>query len=158
VSDFEVRGAEQFLRLSKALKDAGQGDIRKALHKGLRDTVNREKQDAADALAAALPSGMAGLGKGVKQAIVVKTGADPGVSVVVRFGKAGRGLGAKNAQAVNRKGQFRRPVYKTGAWADQPAKSSGWFDKTWMDKAPALRNGLERVLEDVADDIVRKAR
>lgn len=158
MSDFEVRGAEQFLRLSKALKEAGETDLRKALHKGLRDAVNDVKPKAADALSAALPSGLSGKGKRVKQAVQVKTGSDPGVSVVVRYGKAGGGLGAVNAKLVNQSGTIRHPVYKTGKWVAQKVGGQGWFDKTYTNAAPAMRDSLEQVLEHVADDIVRKAR
>jgi hypothetical protein len=154
----EVTGADQFLRLSKALKEAGRTEMRKALHKGLRDGANRVKPEAAEALAAALPSGLADKGRRVKQAVQVKTGRDPGVSIVVRYGKAGTGLGATNAKQVNTAGTFRHPVYKTGAWVQQGAKSSGWFDKTYQNKAPALRRELARVIDDVADQVVQRAR
>lgn len=163
--DFEVKGADQFLRLSKALKDAGQTDVRKALHKGLRDTANQVKPEVAKGLAEALPKALASKGQNVKQAIVVKTGRDPGVTAVVRYGKAGRGLGASNARMVNRSGQFRHPVYGSGekvrkewAWVSQSVDGEGWFDKGWANQAPTIRKGLEAELERVADDIVRRAR
>jgi len=158
MADFEVHGADQFLRLSKALKEAGRTDMRKALHKGLRDAVNEVKPEAADALSAALPSGLKGRGKGVKQAVQVKTGGDAGVSVVVRYGKAGRGLGAINAKLVNSSGTIRHPVYGKHGWVAQRVGGQGWFDKTYTNAAPRLRDSLERVLRGVADDIVRKAR
>lgn len=159
-SDFEVHGAEQFLRLSKALKLAGATETRKALHKGLRDAVNREKPTAARALADALPNAIASKGTRVKQAVIVKTGRDPGVSVGIRFGKAGTGLGAANAKQINRTGTFRHPVYGSDRWVSQKAKPGGrdWFNKSWTNRAPQIRADLERVLEQVADDIVKKAR
>lgn len=164
MSDFEVKGADQFLRLSKALKAAGDTETRKALHKGLRDAVNDVKPKAAEALAEALPRALAARGKAVKQAVQVKTGNDPGVSVVVRYGKAGSGLGAVNAQLVNRQGKFRHPVFpdpeKTRSgwhWVDQTVDGVGWFDKTYENAAPEIRRALEQVLENVVDDIVRKA-
>jgi hypothetical protein len=158
-SDFEVRGADQFLRLSKALKDAGRSGMRKELHKGLRDAVNRVKPEAADALSAALPSGLRAKGKKVKQAVQVKTGSNPGVSVAVRYGRAGTGIGASNAKRLNQSGSFRHPVYGSGRWVSQsrPA-ATGWFDKTYTNKAPQLRADLERVLRRIADDIVWRGR
>lgn len=157
-NDFEVTGADQFLRLSKALKEAGHAEMRKSLHKGLRAAVDQVKPKAAAALAEALPSGLKGRGERVKQAVVVKTGADPGVSVVVRYGKAGRGLGASNAKSINRSGKFRHPVYKTGAWAPQDTSGQAWFDKTYSNAAPEILASLEKALQQVADDIVKKAR
>lgn len=158
-SDFEVRGADEFLRLSKALKAAGQGEVRKALHKGLRGVVNDVKPQAAAALADALPRRLAGRGRAVKQAVQVKTGRDPGVSVGVRYGKAGRGIGAANAQSINRSGSFRHRVFGSDRWVSQGTRDGvGWFDKTYMNAAPQMRVALEKVLQDVADDIIRKAR
>lgn len=163
--DFDVKGADDFLKLSKALKGI-EPDLRKALHKGLRDAANRAKPKAAEALAEALPSGLEGRGKRVKQAVQVKTGADPGVSIVMRYGKAGRGLGASNAQRVNKHGEFRHPVFADGEltrkewwWVSQSVEAGeGWFDKTYMNEAPAIRRDLEQVMEDIAEQIVRKAR
>ena len=156
--DFELKGADQFLKLSKALKEAGRTETRKALHKGLRDAVNKAKPEAAEALSAAVPSGLRGKGRRVRQAVQVKTGHDPGVSVAVRYGRAGTGLGAVNAKLVNQRGTFRHPVYKTGAWVAQRTGGQGWFDKTYTNAAPRIRAELERVLGQVAEDIVRKAR
>ncbi len=158
MSDFVIHGADDFLRLSKALKAAGRTGTRKELHKGLRDAANKAKPKAADALAAALPSGLAARGKSVHQAVRVKTGRDPGVSIVVQFGRAGRGLGGRNAQLVNQSGTFRHPVFGTGRWVSQRAGGSGWFDKTYMNEAPAIRADLARVLDDVVNKIVRDAK
>lgn len=157
-ADFEVRGADDFLRLSKALKNAGHTELRKGLHKALRDVVNEVKPKAAQELADALPSRMRGRGRAVKQAVQVKTGNDAGVSVGVRYGKAGRGIGAVNAKLINQSGKFRHPVFKTGRWVTQSTGGQGWFDKTYANEAPAMRDALERVLEDVANQIIRKAR
>lgn len=163
--DFTVTGAEDFLKLSKALKAAGDTELRKALHKGLRDAANKAKPKAAEALAEALPTRLAAKGKAVKQAVQVKTGNDPGVSIVMRYGKAGRGIGTSNARQINRSGTFRHPVYgrpdktrKQWYWVDQPAKGEGWFDKTYTNEAPAIRRDLEQAMQSVVDEIVRKAR
>lgn len=156
--DFEVTGAGDFLRLSKALKAAGHGELRKALHKGLRDVVNDVKPQAATALADALPRRLRGKGQAVKQAVQVKTGRDAGVSVAVRYGKAGRGIGAANAQSINRDGKFRHRVFGSDRWVSQGTGGAGWFDKTYTNAAPEMRRALEKVLQDVADEIVRKAR
>ena len=76
----------------------------------------------------------------------------------MRYGKAGRGLGASNAQSINRAGTFRHPVYGTGAWVDQSTGGQGCFDKTYMNEAPEIRRDLEQAMETIVDEIVRKAR
>jgi hypothetical protein len=165
-ADFEVKGADQFYRLSKALKDAGHVEMRKFLHKSMCEAANKAKLEVAKGLAEVLPNRIADRGLNVKQLVQVKTGTDPGVTVAVRFGvKAGRGLGAKNAQLANRLGKIRHPVYADGEktrrewrWVDQSIGAAGWFDKGWMNQAPAIRKELEAGLVQVADDVVRKAR
>ena len=164
--DGSVKGAEDFLALSKALKAAGHTKLRKELHKAIRDGVRQHMPKTTEALQDALPSGLAARGKGVKQAAVVKTGRDPGVTVAVRYGKRGRGLGASNARMLNAQGQFRHPTYadvdkprKDWRWVNQSvAGAQGWFDEAWADAAPLVRRCLEAVMEDVADDIVRRAK
>lgn len=161
----EVRGADDFLRLSKHLKVTGQKDLRKELHKGLRESVKPHTKKATDRLASALPSGLSGKGKATKQQVKVKTGRDPGVSVVVRYGKAGRGIGASNARMLNRQGRFRHPVFARGGsrggwpWAAQSVPGArGWFDDTYRRAAPDIRKELGGVLDDVAQQIVDKSK
>lgn len=156
--DIKVQGADDFLRLSKALKAAGEKELRKGLHKGLRQAVAKHKPTVAEGLAAALPSGLSGRGANVKQAIQVKTGKNPGVTVGIRYGKAGRGLGAANAKLVNASGAIRHPAFSRSRWVTQSVGGSGWFDEGWRKAAPELREELVAVLEDIANQVVRKVR
>lgn len=156
--DIKVSGAQDFVRLSKALKQAGQTDLRKGLHKALKQTVDQHKETVAEALASALPSGLSARGAAVKQATQVKTGKNPGVTVGIRYGKAGRGLGAANAKLVNASGSIRHPVFSRSRWVAQSVGGSGWFDEGWRKAAPELRQELVAVLEDIANQVVRKVR
>jgi hypothetical protein len=158
VADFiELRGAEGFLKLSKALKQAGQTELRKGLHKGMRDAVKAYKPKAEEALATVLPSGLQGRSK-VRQVIRVRTGADPGVSVAVPFGKRSRsGLGASNARMLNNQGALRHPTFGHPPWVNQPVGGTGWFDDTWRASAPAVRRELELQIQAVLNQIVREA-
>lgn len=159
--DIKVQGADDFLRLSKALKAAGEKDLRKGLHKGLRQAVAKHKPTVAEGLAAVLPSALSGRGTNVKQAIQVKTGTHPGVTVGIRYGKAGRSLGASNAKLVNQRGLLRHPMFGSGKdvkWVNQSIGGSEWFDDGWRKVAPELREQLMRVLDEVAEDVIRKAR
>jgi hypothetical protein len=150
MSDFEVTGADQFLRLSKALKNAGKKRLRTELNKGLREGVKKAMPDAERRLAEALPYSS---GKPVTQVVQVKTGRDPGVTVGVRFGSKRH----SNAVLANREGQIRHPVFKTGAWVSQPVPAKGWFDETYANAAPLIRPALEAVLEDIAQKVIREA-
>jgi hypothetical protein len=160
----ELRGADGFLRLSKALKQAGQVELRKKLHKGMRDAVKAYKPKAEEALGAVLPSGLQGRAK-VRQTIRVRTGGDPGVSVVVPYGKRSRsGLGASNARMLNNQGMIRHPMFadsdlerKQWWWLNQDiGDGTGWFDDVWRASSPKVRRELELQIQAVLDGIARE--
>lgn len=151
--DFEVHGADDFLRLSKALKHAGRGELRKELARGMRTAAKPLIKDTrAQALRDLPQSG--GLAKQVAkepQRIQVRTGAKTaGVRLVV-----GRRRGG--ARAANT-GIIRHPVFgNRERWVNQPVPS-GWFDDPAKARVPSIRRALERSMETVVDDIVRDAK
>lgn len=155
MSDFEVRGADDFLKLSKALKAAGRAELRKELHKALRAAVKAHTPKAEQELSKHLPY-LKGRQKAVTQAVQVKTGRDPGVTVGVRFGSKR----SSNARLANTRGVFRHPVFgNRGAWVDQPVPgANGWFDRVWEESAPEVRKQLEKAMQDVAEKVVREAK
>jgi hypothetical protein len=158
--DFAVHGADQFLRLSKALKEAGQTGLRKELNKAIRDGVKPVIPKAKKRLEDGLPRAIAK--SAVQQVVQVKTGRDPGVSVAVRFGSKR----ASNAQLANSQGMIRHPVFADGKktrkewrWVNQNVPNAkGWFDDTYTAAAPDLRRAIEAAMQAVADRIVREAR
>lgn len=158
--DFSVTGADDFLKLSKAMKETGHTELRKALHKGLRDAVKEVMPEAERKLAEQLP--YLKRGKAVTQVVQVKTGRDPGVTVGMRYGSKR----STNARLANSKGVFRHPVFADGEkkrkewrWVDQPVPGAeGWFDKTYINAAPKIRKQIEAVMGDLIEDIVRRAK
>lgn len=152
--------ADDFHRLSKALKNAGRTGLRKELHKGVRDAVKPLLPEARKELAAGLPGPLRARGAKTRQVVQVKTGRNPGVTVAVRYGKRGAGLSASNARLLNRSGQVRHPVFGSRrVWANTPApRSRGWFDDTYRRSAPTVTPVLVKAMERVADQIVREAR
>lgn len=158
MADFEVRGADDFLRLSKALKAAGRTELRKELHKGLREGVKPVLPKAKKKLHDALPTPLAKTAA-VRQVVQVKTGRDPGVTIAVRYGSKR----ASNAALANRKGIIRHPVFaddkktrKEWRWVNQDVPDAkGWFDETYREAAPQMRRALEAALGSVIDKIVR---
>lgn len=149
MADFEVTGADQFLALSKALKAAGQADLRKELNKGLRDAAQELIPLAREEARAVLPSS-GGLNERVARArmrVKVSTGRDPGVSIV-----AGRpGSGARGAEF----GRIRHPVFgNREKWVTQtvPAKwLTGTVSRSRHVVIPKLEEALERVARKVVD-------
>lgn len=163
--DFRVTGADDFLRLSKALKNAGRTELRKKLNQGLKQGVKPLTRQAQANLATAVPARLQSRAGKTMQVVQVRTGNNAGVRVVVPYKKRGAGLGASNARMLNRRGQIRRPVFadstktrKEWTWVNQPVPSAlGWFDKTYSGGATEVRPALERAMQDVVDEIVREA-
>lgn len=154
-----MNGANDFLRLSKALKEAGEKELRKQLHKGLRDAVKKVMPDAERKLAEHLPYLR---GKAVNQVAQVKTGRDPGVTVGVRYGSRR----STNARLANSKGVVRHPVFADGektrkewAWVNQAVPGAkGWFDQTYLNAAPEIRRAIEAAMQNVIDEVARRAK
>lgn len=160
MTDFDVRGADEFLRLSKALKNAGRTELRKELNKGLRDGAKPLIPKAQQALTAVLPSGIAARGRRTKMAVVVKTGRDPGVTIGKRFNSRGTGVGHSNAKLLNDRGLLRHPTFgNREVWRNTSVPAArGWFDGTMRREAPSVRPELEAAIERVARRVVNEAR
>lgn len=151
--DVTVKGADDFLKLSKALKAAGRKDLRKELNKGLKAAAKPLIGKTRAKARSTLPKkgGLAAAVAKTPQRVQVRTGADTaGVRLVV--GKNGSG-----ARGANR-GVVRHPVFGNREnWVDQKVPS-GWFDDTVKAEAPEIRRELERTVETVAEQIVRDAK
>jgi hypothetical protein len=150
VSDFEVTGAEDFYRLSKALKAAGRTDLRKELNKSLRAAAKPLIPQTRAAARQMLPKrgGLADAVARVPQRVQVRTGqATAGVRIVV-------GKNRSAARASNR-GLIRHPVFgNRQAWVEQKVPS-GWFDDTLRRSGREVLPALEQAMQDVAEKVVR---
>lgn len=148
--------ADDFYRLSKALKAAGQTGLRKELNKGLKKAGQSLIPDAQAALRQSLPSGLGRRGR-ANLTVQVRTGRDPGVTVGKRFNSRGAGIGHSNAVLINRTGEFRHPVFgHRDRWVAQRTRGGkGWFDDTMRRNAPRVRPDIERAIQDVIGEIVK---
>ena len=90
----------------------------------------------------------------------MRTGRDPGVKIVVRYGKRGTGMGASNARLLNRGLGVRHPLFgNRDHWYTTPVPAArGWFDDTLTREAPAVRRELEKARQRVLDKIVSESR
>lgn len=149
--DFELRGADDFLKLSKALKNAGQKDLRRELHKGLQDAAREIIPLARAAAREELPQ-TGGMNEAVAKArmrVKVSTGRDPGVSIV-----AGRpGSGARGAEF----GRIRHPVFgNRDVWVSQSVPAhwlTGTISRSRHLVIPKLEAALERVARKVVESL-----
>lgn len=152
MADFEVRGADDFLRASKALKAAGQTEMRKQFHKDMKAATKPLIRKAKAAAKSQLPSGLAKVVGAAPITAKVKTGRDPGVTVGV--GKKGGGAAATN------RGTVRHPVFgRQNSWVEQPVpRAKDWFDGTMRAGTPEVRREMEQTVGRVLDNIAEDAR
>jgi hypothetical protein len=152
MSDFTVRGAGDFLKLSKALKAAGRTEMRKELNKRLRVAAKPLIPEARAEARRTLPQA-GGLADQVARApmrVQVRTGQQAGVRIVVGKDRSG-------ARAANQ-GLIRHPVFgNREKWVAQQVPSD-WFDRPMQQSAPRIRPELEKAIQSVLDDIVRGAK
>lgn len=146
--------ADDFFKASKALKKAGEKELRKELNKSLRTAVKPLIPRTRVAALRTLPS-RGGLAKAVSRApqrVQVRTGQETaGVRVVV--GKR-RGSAARDAND----GTIRHPVFgNTEVYVEQQV-TPGWFDDTMKREAPSVKPAVEDAVLAMIDRIVREVR
>lgn len=153
-NNIDIRNAEQFSRFGKALKQAGETDLRKELTAGIRKGAKPLVPKAKAAARAKLPKagGLNDLVAKEPYRIAVKTGRTPGVSIVVGKKRGG-------AQATNR-GVVRHPVYgNKSVYVNQPVpQAEGWFDDEMTKEAPSVLPDIEQAVQRVIDEVVRRGR
>ena len=146
--------ANRFLRVSKALKAAGEKQMRKELHSSVRTAAKPLIPKARQAALSQLPK-RGGLAKAVASSQMraqVLTGRNKyGVRITV--GK-NRRAGARDTN----RGKIRHPVFgNRDVWKDQRVPK-GWFDDTMKAAAPPIRRDVEKAIQKVLDDIARRGR
>jgi len=158
VSDeaFKVRGAEDFLRLSKALKGAGALDLRKELHREMSKAARPLIPQARAAARLQLPQrgGLAArIAKKTPIRAQVRTGVDTaGVRIT-----AGKRRSA--AWTADQLGYVWHPVYgNRKAWA-RTCTREGWFSSTLdANSAKAIRPAIEAAMGTIAAKVITNAK
>lgn len=138
-----MRGAEQFLALSKRCK-AVAPELRKELNKGVRKAVKPVTAATRAEARKILPrsGGLADRVARAPQRARIRTGSSAGVSIVV----GGKGAAARSTD----EGTVRHPVFgNKSAWVVQSV-TPGWFTEPAKAEAPAVRDEIKTVMDDVA--------
>jgi hypothetical protein len=144
-----VKGAEDFLALSKHLKAAGQTELRKELNKAMRDAAKPLIPKVRDAARKNLPK-HGGLNERIARKplrVQTRTGATTaGVRIV----------GAKVDPRIN-EGRVYHPVFgrKPGV-VQRVRKAEGYFDKTLAKAGPDIREDLAKALSDFTKRVLRE--
>lgn len=146
--DVEVVGADKFARLSRALRDAGQKDLRRELQRGVQRATKPMKRAVSDALLDQMPKA-GGLNRRLarrKLSTRTMTGRDPGVRIV--------GKGLKELDA----GTVRHPVFgDRSRWVAQDVPA-GVVSRALERERPQARAEIQRAVDSVIDDVIRKAK
>jgi hypothetical protein len=147
--ELSILGAERLELVGARLKQTGNGDLRKALLKGLRAAAKPMLQVAQDAARDKLPRS-GGLNEFVaasKFSTTSKlTGKNPSVSL--KATKKGHDVKATD------RGVLRHPVFGHNVWVQQTIPA-GWFSQSLEEKSEIPRKELHKVLEDVAEELAR---
>lgn len=151
MADFEVRGAEKFEKVAKALKTAGDKELRKELYSAINRATKPLRANAKKSAERNLPKA-GGLNKRVARARMSarrSTGRNPGVKIVAK---------GMEQLALMDQGMVRHPVYgNRKRWVNQPIPDAeGWFSKPMEDGKPEAQREIVHALDDVAKKLAKK--
>lgn len=150
----KVTGADKLERLSKALRDAADKDLKKELGKGVRRAVRPMRETFKAGALGFLPfrGGLAEeVADGMRFRTKIRTG---GSSVGVRVVAA---LPGHDLAAMNR-GRLAHPVYgNRRVWVNQQIRPD-WWDDSGLTAAPAVRVELVKAIDEVAAKLEAKVK
>lgn len=144
-----MTGAEEFARLSKRFKDAGEKELRKELYASVQRATKPAKEAARQAAASELPSrgGLADKVAKAKLTTKARAGRDPSVRIVAKSDL--------DLRAIDN-GTLRHPVYgNRNRWVSQSIPA-GWFTDAMRRSAPKVRRELTEAMRRVAAQITSK--
>lgn len=139
----QIRGAEQFLALSRRLKAAGETELRKELNKSVRDAAKPLIPKIRESARSKGPK-KGGLGERLAKKpyrTQTRTGASTaGVRVV----------GSKVDPRINDTGRIQHPVFgRSGSTVVQNVPGlKGYFDEPLNEAGPTIRQDVLQTLDD----------
>lgn len=153
----EFRGTNQFVALSKALKDAGEKGLQRELNKGLRESARPFAAAVRRNALEMLPK-RGGLNERVADQVVPKVRKSNSKRAQgIRLGATGR-EGMKAIRNLDR-GKLRHPVYADGGksrdewtWVDQ-AVEPGFWSKAAEEVQPEVAKRAQEALDTVSRKI-----
>jgi len=153
----EIKGTEDLIKLSRALKQLGEKDAQRALTKGITKSLKPLKQEVKAHAAKALPR-RGGLAKRVARTRLAHSTRKTGQRAGVRIEAKPSHTTLRDPERAD-KGRIKHPVFGMAAsrapWELQDV-TKGWFSKPLEASAPDVRAELSNVMDDVAGDVLRK--
>jgi len=144
------RGARDFLAVSKALKAAGEGELRKAFHKTVRDAAKPLPKKVKDSARE----------RGPKKGELNEALAKKPIRVQTRTGVKTAGVrivGTKVDPRINNLGRIQHPVFGHKPPVVQYNQDlKGYFDDPLKESGPAIQTNVVRAMDAFTRDLLRK--
>lgn len=159
-----ARGAEQYRLLRRALKEAGEGGLKRDMNARIRRAANTRLLPALRGAALALPDTSLAVrrdGKSLRQhmaAAIQVSVTQNGVRVICN--RRRMPAGAESLPAAFEKGKWRHPVFpdpsKTrGEWRWVEQKGKRWFRPTAMEHERTFRDAVDEAVQDTIRKLER---
>lgn len=149
-SNFEVRGSADLAALSRRLKEAGEGGLRRQLLAGVRGSAKRAVPSVRVSAKALLPE-EGGLGERVAEQPFVVRATYAGSGAKARI----LGQGMRELKDIDA-GRVRKPLFADRSHWYQQAVRPGFFRIPLLARQPFFRRDVQQVMQDVARQITRR--
>lgn len=149
MTDFEVRGADRLVDLGKALRAAGDKEIRKVTLRTLREKAKPMGEAAKRNALVVLPAGGGLAAYVAKSRVSVRnrlTGDSAGVRIVGLRTKAGGSIDLERLDD----GRLRHPTFGHRPWVLQDVPE-GWWSDAMEREAPSVMEALADAIENAID-------
>ena len=156
VVELSVQGAKVFGQVARALRQSGDKELRKELYAGINRAVKPLTQAVKGDTNRYLPRAYAvELSKSLKVRARRRAGQNPSIYLI---GTAKTHRGKQRDLASLNRGRLRHPLYgDRNYWFDQSVKPD-WWDDPLRRNVDEVRVEVARVLDDVGNKIIRKAK
>lgn len=154
VAELRIEGADKFGELARALRKAGDKDLRTALYRGINSSVKPLTETVKRRTPEYLPRRYAAeLAKTLKVKVKRRGGRDPSIRLM---GQSKTKLGKeRDLRSLNR-GRLRHPLYGNRRyWYDQKV-TPNWWDDPLLEEVDQVREVLVNVLDDIGARLAAK--
>mgnify|MGYP003389888735 CR=1 FL=1 len=156
MADMVIRGAERFATLSRALRQLGDKELRRELYAGINRSAKPLTEQVKASTDQFLPTRYAAvLSRSLKVKTRRRAGRDPAIYLVATARSAGGAT--RDIRSLNR-GRLRHPLFGNRRWWYNQRVRPDWWNDPLLRGAPAVRDELLRVMEDVARKVVQRIR
>lgn len=154
VAELRIEGADKFGELARALRRAGDKELRTALYRGINSSVKPLSEDVKKRTPEYFPRRYAAeLAKTLKVRVRRRAGRDPSIRLM---GQSKTKLGKERDLASLNRGRLRHPLYGNRSyWYDQKVPPN-WWDDPMLEGVDEVREVLVNVLDDIGAKLAAK--